>query len=61
MKQKIGIVCAFMSNPDILILDEPTSGLEALMQNKFVDLILSEKEKGKTIFMYSHLYYNTWK
>lgn len=54
MKQKIGIVCAFMHNPDILILDEPTSGLDPLMQNKFLELILSEKEKGKTIFMSSH-------
>lgn len=56
MKQKIGIVCAFMSNPDILILDEPTSGLDPLMQNKFLELILSEKEKGKTIFMSSHIF-----
>ncbi|WP_024615354.1 ABC transporter ATP-binding protein [Clostridium sp. Ade.TY] len=56
MKQKIGIVCAFMNDPDILILDEPTSGLDPLMQNKFVELILSEKEKGKTIFMSSHLF-----
>ena len=54
MKQKIGIVCAFMHNPDILILDEPTSGLDPLMQNKFLELILAEKEKGKTIFMSSH-------
>ncbi|WP_026881128.1 ABC transporter ATP-binding protein [Clostridium akagii] len=54
MKQKIGIVCAFMHNPDILILDEPTSGLDPLMQNKFLELILLEKEKGKTIFMSSH-------
>ncbi|WP_217077501.1 ABC transporter ATP-binding protein [Clostridium baratii] len=56
MKQKIGIACAFMGNPDILILDEPTSGLDPLMQNRFVDLILSEKEKGKTIFMSSHIF-----
>lgn len=54
MKQKIGIVCAFMNNPDILILDGPTSGLDPLMQNEFLELILSEKEKGKTIFMSSH-------
>lgn len=54
MKQKIGIVCAFMNNPDILILDEPTSGLDPLMQNKFLELILSEKAKGKTILMSSH-------
>lgn len=56
MKQKIGIVCAFMNNPDILILDEPTSGLDPLMQNKFVELILEEKNNGKTIFMSSHLF-----
>ena len=56
MKQKIGIVCAFMNNPDIIILDEPTTGLDPLMQNKFLDLVLSEKEKGKTIFMSSHIF-----
>lgn len=43
-------------NPDILILDEPTSGLDPLMQNKFVELILSEKKKGKTILMSSHMF-----
>lgn len=56
MKQKIGIVCAFMNNPDIIILDEPTTGLDPLMQNKFLNLVLSEKEKGKTIFMSSHIF-----
>lgn len=56
MKQKLGIVAAFMHDPDILILDEPTSGLDPLMQNRFVSLILSEKEKGKTILMSSHIF-----
>jgi ABC-2 type transport system ATP-binding protein len=54
MKQKIGIVSAFMTNPDVLILDEPTSGLDPLMQSKFVDLIAKEKADGKTILMSSH-------
>ena len=54
MKQKLGIVTAFMHDPDILILDEPTSGLDPLMQNRFVNLILSEKKRGKTILMSSH-------
>ena len=54
MKQKIGIVCAFMQEPDILILDEPTSGLDPLMQNEFIKLIAEEKEKGRTILMSSH-------
>lgn len=56
MKQKLGIVAAFMHNPDVLILDEPTSGLDPLMQNRFVELVLSEKVKGKTILMSSHMF-----
>ncbi|WP_346908378.1 ABC transporter ATP-binding protein [Faecalicatena orotica] len=57
MKQKIGIVCAFMDpEADIMILDEPTSGLDPLMQNRFVELILSEKKQGKTILMSSHMF-----
>ncbi len=54
MKQKIGLVCAFMHNPSVLILDEPTSGLDPLMQSRFVELINEEKEEGKTILMSSH-------
>lgn len=56
MKQKLGIVAAFMHNPDVLILDEPTSGLDPLMQNRFVELVLAEKAKGKTILMSSHMF-----
>lgn len=56
MKQKIGIVSAFMHNPDVLILDEPTSGLDPLMQNRFIELILEEKKQGKTILMSSHIF-----
>lgn len=55
-KQKIGIVCAFMQQPALLILDEPTSGLDPLMQNKFVELIAREKKRGATIFMSSHMF-----
>lgn len=54
MKQKLGIVCAFMHDPEVLLLDEPTSGLDPLMQKEFADLILDEKAKGKTILMSSH-------
>ncbi len=56
MKQKLGIVAAFMHNPDVLILDEPTSGLDPLMQNRFIELILEEKKRGKTILMSSHIF-----
>lgn len=54
MKQKLAIVSAFMHDPKVYILDEPTSGLDPLMQNIFVELILEEKKKGKTILMSSH-------
>ena len=56
MKQKIGIICAFMHDPNVLLLDEPTSGLDPLMQNRFIELILEEKEQGKTILMSSHIF-----
>lgn len=56
MKQKTAIVAAFMHDPSILILDEPTSGLDPLMQNKFVNLLIDEKKKGKTILMSSHMF-----
>lgn len=55
-KQKLGIVAAFMHDPEVAILDEPTSGLDPLMQLRFVDLILEEKKRGKTILMSSHMF-----
>lgn len=56
MKQKTAIVSALMNNPDIIILDEPTTGLDPLMRLAFLEIIESEKEKGKTILISSHLY-----
>lgn len=56
MKQKIGIVCAFMHDPDILVLDEPTSGLDPLMQEAFIELVRDEKKRGKTVLMSSHMF-----
>lgn len=56
MKQKLSIICAFMGNPEILLLDEPTSGLDPLMQNKFIDLLLEEKQKGTTVLLSSHIF-----
>jgi ABC-2 type transport system ATP-binding protein len=56
MKQKLGIITAFMHDPEILVLDEPSSGLDPLMQNRFIDLIMEEKKRGKTILMSSHIF-----
>lgn len=54
MKQKVGLVAAFMHDPDVIILDEPTSGLDPLMQKIFIELVLEEKALGKTFLMSSH-------
>ena len=45
-----------MHDPQVLILDEPTSGLDPLMQSRFVELVQQEKERGKTIFLSSHMF-----
>jgi ABC-2 type transport system ATP-binding protein len=54
-KQKIGLVQAFMHNPDLLILDEPTSGLDPLLQQEFLALVRESGERGATVFMSSHV------
>jgi ABC-2 type transport system ATP-binding protein len=56
-KRKLALVTAFMHDPDILILDEPTSGLDPLMQQIFIDYVLEEKKRGKTIFLSSHIFH----
>ena len=56
MKQKLGIICALMHQPEVLILDEPTSGLDPLMQHQFQQLLLDEKSKGTTILLSSHIF-----
>ena len=56
VKRKLAIVTAFMSDPEVLILDEPTSGLDPVMQEVFIEFILHEKERGKTILLSSHIF-----
>jgi ABC-2 type transport system ATP-binding protein len=53
-RQKLGIVLAFMHEPDLLILDEPTSGLDPLMQNEFQRLLRETIGEGRTVFLSSH-------
>ncbi len=54
-KQKIGIVQAFMSCPDLLILDEPTDGLDPLVQQEFLRMVREVKDEGRTVFLSSHV------
>lgn len=53
-RQKINILQAFASEPEILILDEPTGGLDPLMQEAFFELIHQTRSRGATIFFSSH-------
>ena len=54
-KQKVGLVQAFMHDPDLLVLDEPTQGLDPLVQQTFYALIDEAKARGGTVFLSSHI------
>lgn len=54
-KQKVGVVAAFMSHPDLLILDEPTGGLDPLVQQTVLEMVREAKAEGKTTFFSSHI------
>lgn len=56
MKQRLGIACALIHNPELIILDEPTNGLDPQGIADVRNLILHlSKEEGKTVFVSSHL------
>ncbi len=54
-KQKVNIVLSFMFDSQIIILDEPTTGLDPVSLIRLKDLIVSEKEKGKTVLITTHI------
>ena len=54
-RQKLGLIQAFMSDPELLILDEPTNGLDPLVQQTFYDLVREVRAAGRTIFLSSHV------
>ncbi|MDK1018747.1 MAG: ABC transporter ATP-binding protein [Actinomycetota bacterium] len=54
-RQKVGLVNAFMHDPELLILDEPTGGLDPLMQQEFQDLLNEVRDDGRTVFLSSHI------
>lgn len=53
-RQKIGLIQAFMHEPEVIILDEPTSGLDPLMQEEFFRLIKEFRQRGAAVFASSH-------
>lgn len=54
-KQKVNILLTFMFDSPIIILDEPTSGLDPISLIRLKELIDTEKKKGKTIIITSHI------
>jgi ABC-2 type transport system ATP-binding protein len=55
MLQRIGLAQALINDPDLVILDEPMSGLDPIGRREFRDIILSLRERGKTVFFSSHI------
>lgn len=54
MKARLNFIKAILHDPDIIFLDEPTSGLDPTNNRIMKDLILEQKEKGKTILLTTH-------
>jgi ABC-2 type transport system ATP-binding protein len=55
MARRIGLAQSLINDPDFLILDEPTTGLDPIGSRQMKDLILTLRERGKTILLCSHL------
>jgi ABC-2 type transport system ATP-binding protein len=55
MLQRIGLAQALIHDPEIIFLDEPTSGLDPMGRRLVRDVIRSQRERGATVFLNSHL------
>jgi ABC-2 type transport system ATP-binding protein len=54
-RQRLNIAQALLDNPDFLILDEPLSGLDPRWRERMRRMILTWRERGKTIIFSSHI------
>ncbi|MBS3957554.1 MAG: ABC transporter ATP-binding protein [Clostridiales bacterium] len=55
MTQRLGLACALLADPDLIILDEPTSALDPLGRHEVREILLTARERGVTVFLNSHL------
>jgi ABC-2 type transport system ATP-binding protein len=55
MLQRLGLAHALIHDPELLFLDEPTDGIDPIGRREIRDLLKSLRDKGKTIFLNSHL------
>jgi len=51
MKQKLGLACVLVHQPDLLILDEPTNGVDPVSRQEFWDILVEMKQDGMTVFI----------
>ncbi len=55
MLQRAGVAQALINEPELVILDEPMSGLDPLGRMLVRDIILEQRELGRTVFFSSHI------
>jgi len=55
MLQRVGLAAALVHDPELLVLDEPMSGLDPVGRKEVRDLVLEEKQRGRTVFFSSHI------
>jgi ABC-2 type transport system ATP-binding protein len=51
MKQKLGLACVLVHEPQLLILDEPTNGVDPVSRHEFWDILGNMKKEGMTILV----------
>jgi ABC-2 type transport system ATP-binding protein len=51
MKQKLGLTCALVHTPQILLLDEPTTGVDPVSRRDFWRILYGLREEGVTIII----------
>ena len=55
MKQKVMLICAFIVEPELYIIDEPFLGLDPLGIESLIELMISERDKNRSILMSTHI------
>lgn len=55
MKQKVMIVCAFMTDASLFIIDEPFTGLDPLAVNDLLNIVENKKKAGCSVLMSTHV------